>query len=140
MHQGQVTLVTANESELCPVKITELYFQRFGYRWGQEGGDDRYLHARIRKEAGSHRIDGRTAASSSKAREELQRLLSDMGEESRGVTDKSFKMMGVTGTLESGSSAEEVALHGRWRSVDMPLRYKHNSLEYKKLTASKIPF
>jgi hypothetical protein len=63
-----------------------------------------------------------------------------MGEESRGVTDKSFKMMGVTGTLESGSSAEVVALHGRWRSMDMPLRYKHNLLEYKKLTAAKIPF
>ncbi len=107
-----MTLVTANDSELCPVKIMELYFHRFGDRWGQEGGDERYLHARIRKEAGRHRIDGWTAASSSKAREELKRLLGDMGEESRGVTDKSFKMMGVTGTLESGSSAEEVARRG----------------------------
>jgi hypothetical protein len=47
MHQGQVTIVTANDSELCPVKITELYFQRFGYCWGQEGGDERYLHAEL---------------------------------------------------------------------------------------------
>jgi hypothetical protein len=39
MHQGQVTLVTADNSELCPVQITELYFQWFGYGWGQEGGD-----------------------------------------------------------------------------------------------------
>jgi hypothetical protein len=42
----------------------------------------------------------------------LKKLLEDMGEESRGVTDKSFKMMGVRGTLESGSSAEEVAQRG----------------------------
>ena len=136
MHRGQVTLVTANDTELCPVKITELYFQRFGLRWGEAGGDNRFLHARIRKEAGRHNIDGRTAASSSKAREELKKLLGDMGEESQGVTDKRLKMMGVTGTLEAGTSAEEVALHGRWRSLDMPLRYKHNSMEYKKQTAA----
>jgi hypothetical protein len=36
MHQGQVTLVTANNLELCPVKIMELYFHRFGYRWGRK--------------------------------------------------------------------------------------------------------
>jgi hypothetical protein len=137
LHEGQVTVVTANSTELCPVKITELYFSRFGYRWdfgyrwGQEGGDERFLHARIRKTGGRHVIDGQTAASLSKAREELKRLLRDMGEESRGVTDESFKMLGVTGTLEAGTSAEEVALHGRWRSTDMPLRYKHNSQAFK---------
>jgi hypothetical protein len=137
---GQVTVVTANGTELCPVKITELYFSRFGYRWGQEGGDERFLHARIWKTGGRHVIDGQTAASLSKAREELKRLLRDMGEESRGVTDKSFKMLGVTGTLEAGTSAEEVALHGRWRSTDMPLRYKHNSQAFKKQTAAKVPY
>ena len=33
--------------------------------------------------------------------------------------------------MAAGLSAEEVALHGRWKSAKMPLRYKHNSVEYK---------
>jgi hypothetical protein len=113
MHQGQVTLVTADNSELCLVKITELYIQWSGYGWGQEGGDP-YVPACQDQERGSrHNIDGRTAANSSKTRKELKKLLEDKGEKSQEVKDKSFKMMGVTGTLEAGTSAEEVALHGR---------------------------
>jgi hypothetical protein len=38
------------------------------------------------------------------------------------VTDKSFKMLRVTSMLEKGTQSAEVALHSRWRSVDMPLR------------------
>ncbi len=85
-------------------------------------------------------MDGRVAASIGKAREELKKLLEDMGVNSSGVTDKSFKMLGMTNTLEAGTPAEEVALHGRWRSTEMPLRYKHNSQEYKKRTAAKVPY
>jgi hypothetical protein len=140
MHQGQTTVVTANGTSLCPVRLTELYFRRFGLRWGKEGADERYLHARIRKIGGTHVMDGRVAASTGKAREELKKLLEEMGVNSEGVTDKSFKMLGVTNTLEAGAPAEEVALHGRWRSTEMPLRYKHNSQEYKKRTAAKVPY
>ncbi len=58
----------------------------------------------------------------------------------KGVTDKSFKMLGVTSMLEKGAQFEEVALHGRWRSIDMPLRHKHNSEQFKLSTASKVPY
>jgi hypothetical protein len=61
-----------------------------------------------------------------------------MGVDGQGVTDKSFKMLGVTKTVEASAAAEEVALHGRWRSLDMPLRYKHNSKEFKLKTATKV--
>jgi hypothetical protein len=79
-------------------------------------------------------------ASMSKARDELKRLQKDMGEESRGVADRSFKLLEVTGMLKAGTSAEEMALHGRWRSADMPLRYKHNSQKFKNQTAAKVLF
>ena len=57
-----------------------------------------------------------------------------------GITDKSFKMLGVTSMMAAGLSAEEVALHGRWKSAEMPLRYKHNSTEYKFSISQRIPF
>ncbi len=139
MHEGQKTVMAANRSTFCPVKLSVLYYKRFNFKMGMENGDNSFLHARIRKRGGTHIADGRVAASSSRAREELQHLLKDMGEDGQGVTDKSFKMLGVTRTLEAGTTAEEVTIHGRWRSLDMPLRYKHNSQEFKVKTAAKIP-
>ena len=56
------------------------------------------------------------------------------------MSDKSFKMLGVTGMMEAGMTAEEVSIHGQWRSKDMPMRYKHNSAEYKTNMAAKVPF
>ena len=58
--------------------------------------------------------------------------------EQKGVTDKSFKMLGVMKMMEAGMTAEEVAIHGRWSSKDMPMRYKHNSDEYKSGVAAKL--
>jgi hypothetical protein len=103
LHQGQVTVLAANGMELCPVRMTALYFGRFGLRFGQESGDLTYLHFKIRKENGTWTADGRVPASVSKAREELQTVLSDMSMKKIGVTDKSFKMLGVTSMLEKGA-------------------------------------
>jgi hypothetical protein len=112
MHQGQVTALAANGTELCPVRLTALYFGRFGLQFGSEKGDSTYLHFRIRKTQGQWQADGRVPASSSKAREELHGLLRDMDMDTAGVTDKSFKMLGVTSMIENGAQSEEVALHG----------------------------
>ena len=68
-----------------------------------------------------------------------QASMVELGEESGGVSDKSFKMLGVTRTLEAGASAEQVSLHRRRITMNMPLRYKHNSLSFKKQTAGLIP-
>jgi hypothetical protein len=48
-------------------------------------------------------------------------------------------MLGVTETLKVGMTLEEVAQHGRWRTMEMPLRYKHNLTKYKAEIAGKIP-
>jgi hypothetical protein len=105
-----------------------------------ENGASTYLHCRIRKEQGKWQADGRVPASSSKAREELHELLRNMDMDSAGVTDKSFKMLGVTSMMKNGVQSDEVALHGRWKSIDMPLRYKHNSGQFKVATAEKVPY
>jgi hypothetical protein len=137
-HNGQRTVITANGSATCPVRVLRLYYQRLGFRFGAAGGDTRYLHCRIRKFGGQWFADSH-AASMGKAREELKDLLQELGRGPERVTDKSFKMLGVTKTLNAGVPVDDVARHGRWRTADMPLRYQHNSFETKKKIAGKIP-
>ena len=58
----------------------------------------------------------------------------------KGITDKGFKMLGVTSMYKAGATPEEVGLHGRWRTAETSLRYKHNSVDYKMGVSAKIPF
>jgi len=61
-----------------------------------------------------------------------------MGQDSAGITDKSYKMLGVTCARAAGMTLEEIAQHSRWHTTEMPLRYQHNSMAYKKSLAEKI--
>ena len=139
LHKGQVTHLKSNETAFCPVKVTKLYFKRMGFEWGDEGDDRRFVHCRFQKSGGWFKPAQAGPASMSKAREELTKLLRSMGVDPTGITEKSFKMLGVTATLEAGATSEEVAMQGRWHSTDMPLRYKHNSAEFKTRLASLVP-
>ena len=140
MHRGNVTMLEENGSVICPVRLVTEYCKMLGLRMGREAGDTRHLYCRIRKGVGSWSADKGAPASLSKAREELKQLLQQSGMADKGITDKSFKMLGVTSMMAAGLSAEEVALHGRWKSAEMPLRYKHNSADYKLSISRRIPF
>ena len=63
-----------------------------------------------------------------------------MGEDPWGITDKSVKMEGVTRMIESGAPLVDVANQGRWKTTEIVQIYKHNSDQYKRKTASQIPF
>ncbi len=139
MHEGQTTMLAANGTEFCPVKVTEMYFRRLGLKFHGEGPDSRYVFCKIRKVGQTRQPTGTKPASSSVARANLQEMLREMGVRGKGVTDKSFKMLGVTKMLEAGATTGETALHGRWRTPDMPLRYKHNSANYKLMLAKMVP-
>ena len=138
-HNGQSTLLKKNGTDFCPVLIVKLYYKRMGFSFGREAGDSSYLHCVIRRAAGRRYGDGKQAASQATSREEIIETMTEMGYSARGVTDKSFKMLGVTQALTAGMTLEEVAQHGRWRTTEMPLRYKHNSSDYKAEIAGKIP-
>jgi hypothetical protein len=58
--------------------------------------------------------------------------------EAEGITDKSFKMQGVTAILDSGIPLEDVMHHGWWRTLTMPLHYKLNSDKCKKDVAKHV--
>ena len=140
MHQGQVTVLSENDTQLCPVKLAKEYSRQLGMKLGAAAADGKHLCCRIRKNAARWSAEAGLPVSLSKARDELKKLLQASGLGDKGITDKSFKMLGVTSMMAAGISAEEVALHGRWKTPDMPLRYKHNSTAYKLSVAQRIPF
>jgi hypothetical protein len=87
----------------------KLYFKRMGFRFRTEAGDSSYLRCVIRKTAGSRYGDDRQAASHATSREEITQTMTEMGFSAKGVTDKSFKMLGVTVALKAGMTLEELA-------------------------------
>jgi hypothetical protein len=66
-------------------------------------------------------------------------MVSAAGIDPTGIIDKSFKMMGVTRTLNLGVPLDDVAQHSRWLTASMPFNYKHNSIEYKVKIAKLVP-
>jgi len=141
MHEGRSTMLIRNNELLCPVTWMELYYKRFGMKFGVYGGDHTPLHCRINNDKGRrYALKEQDVASAATATEGLNELLKEMGIVGHRITDKSFKSLGVTRTMQNGASAEEVAMLGRWGTVDMPMRYKHNSREFKKAIARKVPY
>jgi len=138
-HRGNTTKLVKNNTNFCPVFITRFYFSRFGFQFNGTNKDRRKVNCRLRKinNLWQPQIGG---LGNSTATEHLRRLLNQLGEKSDRVTDKSAKMEGVTQMLESGATPDEVAHHGRWKTVQIVQTYKHNSDEYKIMTARKIPY
>jgi hypothetical protein len=129
----------ASGSDFCPVRITKLYFQRFGLRFGLAAGDNSFVNFRIRREASRVLPIRDKSLSASQATADLRSLLAAAGVACPGATDKSVKMSGVTAAFAAGASSEEVMHIGRWQTPHIPLRYKHNSAEFKRSVAALIP-
>ena len=70
----------------------------------------------------------------------MRNLLRQIVESADEITEKSVKMEGVAKMLDSRATMIEVANHGRWKTVEIVQTYKHNSDQYKRGTASQIPF
>jgi len=139
LHRGQYTMLKANDGDFCPVKVLKLYGRRLNLSFGRAQGETTHLHCKIRKLAGRWYADRNGPASESLAREELAKLLVNMGMDPVGITHKSFKCLGVTATMATGVDVLDVAAQGRWDTLLMPLRYRHNSDAYKKQVAGHVP-
>ena len=139
LHQGSSSFLVANGSDFCPVWIVKTYFRRAGFYFSNEQTDHSKVNCRIRKSGGQWIFQPNTVLCTT-AIEQLRQLLSKHGFPSAGVTDKSAKMEGVTRSLNSGVPLEEVQLHGRWKTLDIPMRYKRNSSTFKSKIASNVPF
>jgi hypothetical protein len=93
------------------VRITKLYFQRFGLA----AGDRSFINFLIRREAYQVLPIRDKSLSASQATADLCALLAAAGVACPGATDKSVKMSGVTAAFAAGASSEEVMHIGRCR-------------------------
>ena len=141
LHQGRQSCLKATDSPYCPVRVTRRYFARFGLRFGAAENDTSFVNFQLRRQGagGALATIPAKSLSASTATEDLRKLLTAAGVQVVGLTDKSVKMAGVTAAFESGATPEDVMHAGRWATPAIPLRYKHNSLKFKKAIAAKIP-
>jgi hypothetical protein len=133
MHQGNSSYIVNEQA--C--RVVRYAFQQFGFQMGNSK-DDRFVNCVLRKTKTGWQVDGTRRLSYSTATEKLRELMRETGMDDKGVTDKSFKSLGVTGTLEAGAELEDLMYQGRWKSLAMPLRYKVNSDQFKKDIAKKV--
>ena len=139
MHNGSECFIVQSQSGFDAVQLIRFYFEKFGLKFGAAQKDLSFVNCIVRKLKGdSWRADGVKAVSYSHSTKLLRELLTEAGIDSTKVSDKSFKMLGVTKAFENGMSLEELMHHGRWRTLTMPLHYKVNSETYKKDVASRI--
>jgi hypothetical protein len=138
-HNKRTTVVVANDTAVNPVEIIRNYFKLCGFKFGRANGDKSYLNCVMRRSKAGWFADGRRSISYATATKNVQDMVSSVGLDATGITDKSFKMLGVTRTVNKGAALDDVAQHGRWITTSMPLHYKHNSIEYKEQIARLVP-
>ena len=119
---------------------TKLFFQRAGFLFANDGSDHSKVNCKIRKNGGSWVFQPTQVLGRTTAIEQLRKLLAKYGFPFMSVTDKSAKMEGVTQSLDAGVSLEEVQLHGRWKTLEMPMRYKRNSSNFKLKIGANVPY
>jgi hypothetical protein len=139
LHNGRRSCLAATGTPMCPVRITKLYFQRFGLRMGSQHNDTTFLNFQLRKEAGRIIPIPQATLSPSQMTADLRNLLSFCGRPNPMATGKSIKAAGVTSAYEAGATDLEVCQAGRWETPAIPLRYKLNSNAFKRTVALKIP-
>lgn len=139
MHNGQQSCLAATDSPLCPVRITKLYFRRFGLRMGAAANDCSFISFRLRRESARLLPIRDSVLSSTRANSDWRQLLAFCGHPVPTATDKTPKMTGVTAAFDAGATALEVSQVGRWHTQDVVLRYKINSVAHKKKVALKVP-
>lgn len=138
-HNGQTSFVVTNDSIVNPVHIIRTYFSLCGFKFGLANGDKSLVNCVMRRKKSGWRADGTRSISYSTGIRDIRNVLTSVGIFVDKASDKSFKMLGVTMTLESGTALENVRDQGRWKTLSMPLHYKVNSEAYKKNVASQVP-
>jgi hypothetical protein len=131
--------VVTNDSIVNPVHIIRTYFSLCSFKFGLANGDKSLVNCVMRRKKSGWRADGTRSISYSTGIRDIRNVLTSMGIIVDKASDKSFKMLGVTMTLESGTALENVRDQGRWKTLSMLLHYKVDSEAYKKNMASQVP-
>ena len=139
LHRGRQSCLAASASPYCPVRLTKLYFRRFGLHFGALTADPSFLNFQLRRDRARTLPIFHHSLSASTATADLRRLLARVGAPHQSLTDKSVKMSSATAAFVSGASTEDVMHAGRWQTPAIALRYKVNSTAFKRCSEKRSP-
>ena len=149
-HNGNIAVLDSTDTDYCSVRLTRLYFKRFGLHFSNSGiVDKNFINFRIRNRDVTRIVDGSEVTSTvqvADGRTSLCRSNSTAGSqkmlEKAGFTfkysEKSSKGGGVSSGFDNGMTKEEIQINGRWHTDSVSLWYKQNSESYKSNLAAKI--
>ena len=131
---GSESLLFAEESDICPVKLISLYFTRSGFRFFDgRCVDTNFVFCRtncVYTSTGKQTVsDGRFAISVGTLLRDIQRICSGAGYGGK-IGRKSGKMAGVSAACDAGLSDEALRDKGRWRSTEMSQHYRQHTTKY----------
>jgi hypothetical protein len=107
MHNGSTSFIV-NQSA---VEFIRYAFAQLGFVPGDRENKS-YLNCVVKNVYGVQEVVGGRKISYSHATAQLRKAVRDIGREAEGITDKSFKMQGVTAILDSGIPLEDVIMAG----------------------------
>ena len=107
---------------MCPKLLFSTYFQVMQFN----KGPGQYLNCRIAFRQGVQCSKPKEKLGYTTSIENSRALLSKYGLEGK-YSEKSFKVAGVSEAFNQGISVEDAMFHGRWKSVDTPGIYCHQS-------------
>ena len=130
-------LTSYDNSVLCPVKLTKLYFKKFGLNFASATSrNSSYVNFYLTKQGSAIKSK---SLSQSNATKWTKLLFSKYNMSNVNFTEKSMKIAGVTALLDSGEPLDNVAIAGRWRTSSTPMHYRNTSYKYRDSIAKNIP-
>lgn len=124
-------------STLCPVFLTNLYFAKFNLHFASDlTVKPSFINFYLTKKGSA--ITNRSL-SQCNATKSTKNLLTKHNLPCNKFTEKSMKIAGVTALLDSGEPLENVAIAGRWRTNSTPLHYRNTSYKFRLNIAKNIP-
>ena len=150
MHQGNIAVLDATGSDYCMVKLTRLYFRRFGLQFSNSQVQDEnfinfIIRAVYRKETvGGQSIrkknqvaDGRRSLCRSSSTAASKKVLESVGYTEK-YSEKGAKNTGVTAAYDAGLSVGQVRDMGRLKGDHSSEWYRKTSEEYKRNLSSNV--
>ena len=134
-NQGFIRYVSPNSVEplYCPVRLTELYLRRIG------PAHSGFLVARTQTAAGRRLcLDGRYRLPYSRARSDLQDLLTAVGLPLDECSEHSARRGAVTKAADSGLTYDSIQSLVGWKSAQMPKLYTDRSIRHYLSCSSKL--
>ena len=138
-YKGSNLILTVNEnSSICPVFLTKLYFMKFGLNFSKLDLKETMLTIETLIKNSSWRIQ-KTKLSNSNETKNTKKLLNSYNVNAQKFTEKSMKIAGVTALLDSGESLENVAIAGCWKLSLTSMHYRNTSYNFRKQISKNIP-